>query len=95
MQLTKTLVALLVNFAVASMSPPLDAIPIKLQLTVLDAQCGTADACVGTETCKTFTQTTPTTTTFATCVPTPTCIGVYGNAHFPHLMFNIQADWRR
>lgn len=50
----------------------------------IDAQCGTADACVLTETCSTFTRTTPTTTTFATCVPTPTCLKVYRT--FPSLL---------
>ncbi|BCR90203.1 uncharacterized protein ACHE_60089S [Aspergillus chevalieri] len=59
MNLTKSLAALILHFAVTN------------------AQCGTADACVLTETCSTYTRTTPTTTTFATCVPTPTCLKVY------------------
>ncbi|KAJ5830475.1 uncharacterized protein N7525_008728 [Penicillium rubens] len=42
------------------------------------AGCGDADACVGTEICTTATFTTPTATTITTCVPTPTCLGVYG-----------------
>lgn len=41
------------------------------------ATCGDADACVGTELCTTATFTAPTTTTITTCVPTPTCLGVY------------------
>lgn len=40
--------------------------------------CGTADACVGTDICTTVTFTSPTSTTVTTCVPTPTCLGVYG-----------------
>ncbi|RDW86962.1 uncharacterized protein DSM5745_03604 [Aspergillus mulundensis] len=39
--------------------------------------CGAYDACIGTETCVTKTFTTPVSTVVTTCVPTPTCIGVY------------------
>ncbi|KAJ6188765.1 hypothetical protein N7519_003673 [Penicillium mononematosum] len=39
--------------------------------------CGSADACVLTETCTTATFVSPSTTTITTCVPTPTCAGVY------------------
>ncbi|KAJ5603385.1 hypothetical protein N7537_006341 [Penicillium hordei] len=38
--------------------------------------CGTADACVLTETCTTATFVSPSTTTITTCVPTPTCAGL-------------------
>ncbi|KAJ6008311.1 hypothetical protein N7540_012287 [Penicillium herquei] len=41
------------------------------------AKCGDADACIGTEICTTATFTTPVQTTITTCVPTPTCLGVY------------------
>lgn len=40
------------------------------------AGCGTADACVLTETCTTATFSSPS-TTITTCVPTATCVGVY------------------
>ncbi|CBF83178.1 uncharacterized protein ANIA_11378 [Aspergillus nidulans FGSC A4] len=43
------------------------------------AGCGEFDACIGTEHCVTKTFTTPVSTVVATCVPTPTCIGVYGD----------------
>ncbi|KAJ5772959.1 hypothetical protein N7457_007855 [Penicillium paradoxum] len=37
--------------------------------------CGTAPACVLTDTCTTATFVSPSTTTITTCVPTPTCMG--------------------
>ncbi|KAJ5661832.1 uncharacterized protein N7477_009448 [Penicillium maclennaniae] len=40
--------------------------------------CGNANACLGTEFCATATFTAPTSTTITTCIPTPTCLGVYG-----------------
>ncbi|KAL4799207.1 hypothetical protein BDV19DRAFT_355452 [Aspergillus venezuelensis] len=40
--------------------------------------CGEYDACIGTEYCATKTFTTPVSTVVTTCVPTATCIGVYG-----------------
>ncbi|KAJ5189633.1 hypothetical protein N7491_005964 [Penicillium cf. griseofulvum] len=43
--------------------------------------CGSAPACVLTETCSTATFTSPSTTTITTCVPTPTCAGVYSPDH--------------
>ncbi|KAL4976216.1 hypothetical protein BDW66DRAFT_57247 [Aspergillus desertorum] len=45
------------------------------------AGCGEYDACIGTETCVTKTFTAPVSTVITTCVPTPTCIGVYGESH--------------
>ncbi|KAJ5478715.1 hypothetical protein N7530_004224 [Penicillium desertorum] len=42
--------------------------------------CGSAPACVLTETCTTATFVSPSTTTITTCVPTPTCAGVYSDA---------------
>ncbi|KAL4945744.1 hypothetical protein BDV06DRAFT_184082 [Aspergillus oleicola] len=41
--------------------------------------CGEYDACIGTEYCATKTFTTPVSTVVTTCVPTATCIGVYGD----------------
>ncbi|KAJ5983951.1 hypothetical protein N7481_006050 [Penicillium waksmanii] len=43
--------------------------------------CGDADACIGTEFCTTATFTTPSSTVLTTCVPTATCLGVYGKHH--------------
>ncbi|KAJ5669446.1 hypothetical protein N7462_010516 [Penicillium macrosclerotiorum] len=45
--------------------------------------CGDADACIGTEVCTTVTFTTPSATTITTCVPTPTCLGVYSDCVLP------------
>ncbi|KAL4947539.1 hypothetical protein BDW69DRAFT_204290 [Aspergillus filifer] len=42
------------------------------------AGCGEYDACIETEYCATKTFTTPISTVVTTCVPTATCIGVYG-----------------
>ncbi|CDM35416.1 hypothetical protein DTO013E5_7915 [Penicillium roqueforti] len=44
--------------------------------------CGSAPACVLTETCTTATFVSPSTTTITTCVPTPTCAGVYSSCEF-------------
>ncbi|KAL4875261.1 hypothetical protein BJY04DRAFT_224231 [Aspergillus karnatakaensis] len=44
--------------------------------------CGDFDACIGTEYCATRTFTTPVSTVVTTCLPTPTCIGVYGECTF-------------
>ncbi|CAI7656994.1 hypothetical protein N7527_006736 [Penicillium freii] len=48
--------------------------------------CGTADACVLTEKCTTATFTSPSTTTITTCVPTPTCAGVYSSSNVDRRM---------
>ncbi|KAJ5518626.1 hypothetical protein N7453_001048 [Penicillium expansum] len=48
--------------------------------------CGSADACVLTETCTTATFTSPSTTTITTCVPTPTCAGVYSSSNVDRQM---------
>ena len=55
------------------------------------AACGDADACVGTEVCTTATFSKPSATTITTCVPTPTCLGVYGK-HDPGVMVMSLAD---
>lgn len=92
MNLTKSLAALILHFAVTSMPPSLHILISKTNHT--DAQCGTADACVLTETCSTYTRTTPTTTTFATCVPTPTCLKVYRASSF-HAFYNNISNYSR
>ncbi|KAL4804130.1 hypothetical protein BDV18DRAFT_143861 [Aspergillus unguis] len=64
-------------------SKPLSAALMQLALlytTSTAAQgCGDADACIGTEYCTTKTFTTPVSTVITTCVPTATCVGVYGD----------------
>ncbi|KAL4914369.1 hypothetical protein BDW62DRAFT_190436 [Aspergillus aurantiobrunneus] len=53
--------------------------PIALGYASTEAAgCGESDACIGTEYCATKTFTTPVSTVITTCVPTATCIGVYG-----------------
>ncbi|KAJ5702051.1 hypothetical protein N7488_009599 [Penicillium malachiteum] len=52
------------------------------------ATCGDADACIGTEICTTATFTTPVQTTITTCVPTPTCLGVYAKCDFGSTLGN-------
>ncbi|KAL2826026.1 hypothetical protein BJY01DRAFT_256114 [Aspergillus pseudoustus] len=44
--------------------------------------CGEYDGCIGTEFCTTKTFTTPVSTVVTTCVPSPTCIGIYGECTF-------------
>ncbi|OJJ55540.1 hypothetical protein ASPSYDRAFT_48751 [Aspergillus sydowii CBS 593.65] len=65
------------------LSKPLAAVLIQLAATYATSTasggCGDADACIGTEHCVTKTFTTPVSTVVTTCVPTPTCIGVYGS----------------
>lgn len=58
-------------------------------INCIAAACGDADACVGTEVCTTATFSTPSATTITTCVPTPTCLGVYGKLMFFWVMGNV------
>ncbi|KAJ5216257.1 uncharacterized protein N7498_002664 [Penicillium cinerascens] len=46
-------------------------------IAVASARCGDADACIGTKFCATASFTKPIATTIITCIPTPTCLGVY------------------
>ncbi|KAL2832625.1 hypothetical protein BDW59DRAFT_139495 [Aspergillus cavernicola] len=67
-------------------STPLKAFLLHLAMGYIPptaaAGCGEFDACIGTESCTTKTFTSPVSTVITTCVPMPTCIGVYGGCTF-------------
>ncbi|KAL5337197.1 hypothetical protein BJX70DRAFT_399841 [Aspergillus crustosus] len=70
MHTPKSCYALILHLAICYTSP-----------TVVPG-CGDFQACIGTEYCATKTFTTPVSTIVTTCLPMPTCIGVYGECTF-------------
>lgn len=79
----KPLAVLLANTALASTYTGFYSLdPHTDGCTIAATCCGTAEACIGTEFCATATFTTPIATTVTTCIPTPTCLGVYGKNGF-------------
>jgi hypothetical protein len=76
MHFKKPLVLFFFNVALGCMSSDI-YFSALLTFRSIAEKCGEADACLGAEFCATATFTAPIATTITTCIPTPTCLGVY------------------